>query len=166
MIAINESKIYYVDESGSVYSMYKKGGAGKLQATPSKINTSKSSNGYSIVHLYENGKRKTVQVHRLIALAFIPNPLGKKEVNHKDGNKLNNKVENLEWVTPSENLSHAVKNGLKRAPPRKAMLTDEQVLTIRTMNNFKFDSILASKYGIGKSSICNVRLRKTYKNIP
>lgn len=63
--------------------------------------------GYLLIRLNKNGVRKGVAVHRLVAMAFIPNPNGKPEVNHKDGNKLNNSVSNLEWVTRSENISHA-----------------------------------------------------------
>lgn len=54
----------------------------------------------------ENGKRKHHKVHRLVAKAFIPNPQSKKQVNHKDGNKQNNSVTNLEWVTDRENKEH------------------------------------------------------------
>ena len=56
-------------------------------------------------------KRKHVRLHRLVAQKFIPNPLGLPEVNHKDGDKLNNNVSNLEWVTHRENLHHAMDNG-------------------------------------------------------
>lgn len=65
--------------------------------------------GYKFVHLYrgENMTRKNMFVHRAVAETFIPNPKKKTQVNHKDGNKGNNRVENLEWVTPSENMRHA-----------------------------------------------------------
>ena len=63
--------------------------------------------GYFTVSLYKNGQRKTATVHRLAAKAFIPNPQDKPFVNHKDGNKLNNCVDNLEWVTGAENKIHS-----------------------------------------------------------
>ena len=57
-------------------------------------------------------KRSTIHIHKLVALAFIPNPEMKKWINHKDGNKTNNHVDNLEWCTPSENQKHSWKNGM------------------------------------------------------
>ena len=77
-------------------------------------------NGYLSVDLYADGERKTKRVHRLVAEAFIPNLNNKSEVNHKDGNKLNNNVDNLEWVTTKENIRHAWANGLMR--PSYSML--------------------------------------------
>ena len=74
----------------------------------------RNKNGYLVTDLYEDGKRTTVRVHRAVAEAFIPNPENKPEVNHKDGNKMNNRVENLEWVTKSENALHAYKTGLMK----------------------------------------------------
>lgn len=68
--------------------------------------------GYKIVTLSNNDIRKCIPVHRLVAMAFIPNLDGKTEINHKDGDKTNNNVENLEWATPKENQTHKWKTGL------------------------------------------------------
>ena len=76
--------------------------------------------GYLSVDLYENSKRKTERVHRLVAEAFVPNPDNKPYVNHKDGNKHNNNASNLEWVTSKENCRHAWNNGLTK--PSYSML--------------------------------------------
>lgn len=62
--------------------------------------------GYKAVIIRDNGMERTVFVHRLVALAFVPNPDNKPQVNHKDGNKQNNTPENLEWVTLEENMRH------------------------------------------------------------
>ncbi len=69
---------------------------------------------YRSVQLFNNGKYKQVPVHRLVIETFIPNPENKAYVNHKDGNKLNNHVDNLEWVTAKENMQHAYKTGLMK----------------------------------------------------
>lgn len=73
-----------------------------------------NDNGYLIVGFYDNQTGSTVnhRLHRLVAEAFIPNPENKRTVNHIDGNKLNNRVENLEWATHEENLDHARQTGL------------------------------------------------------
>lgn len=67
--------------------------------------------GYHNFRYSLNGKQRYMAWHRVVALAFIPNPENKKEVNHKDLDKSNNKIENLEWVTPKENIRHAWENG-------------------------------------------------------
>lgn len=76
--------------------------------------------GYYKLDLYKDGKRITRRVNRLVAEAFIPNPNNLSEVNHKDGDKHNNSVDNLEWVTKSENMRHAYHTGL--AKPSYGML--------------------------------------------
>lgn len=76
-----------------------------------KIN--KSSNGYLTISLSMFCNGKTFRIHRLISVAFIDNPENKPCINHIDGNKFNNTIENLEWCTYSENAIHAYKNGLR-----------------------------------------------------
>lgn len=74
-----------------------------------------TKDGYKEVTLQRNGKAHSIRVHRIVAMAFIGEPQGEaKEVNHKDGNKKNNNVSNLEWVTSSENQIHAYKMGLQK----------------------------------------------------
>lgn len=67
----------------------------------------------SVVKLHKNGKKKDAKVHRLVADAFIPNPENKPNINHKDGNPLNNIVSNLEWCSQKENVTHAIETGLR-----------------------------------------------------
>ena len=69
--------------------------------------------GHREVLLSENGRTSTARVHRLIAETFIPNPNNLRDVNHKDGNKLNNDVSNLEWISHSDNIRHSYKNRLQ-----------------------------------------------------
>ena len=77
---------------------------------PRFLKTFKHHSGYIMVNLGENGRKS---VHQLVANAFINNPENKKYVNHIDGNKINNCVENLEWVTSKENMQHAIRTGLR-----------------------------------------------------
>lgn len=77
--------------------------------------------GYLEVHCYNHQKYKIFTIHRLVATAFIPNPQGKRTVNHIDGNKKNNCVENLEWATYSENHKHAYRTGLKKVSDKQRM---------------------------------------------
>lgn len=73
------------------------------------LNAERTEKGYLRVDLYDShGMRKHHKVHRLVADAFIRNPYGKPQINHKDGNKTNNSVTNLEWVTDRENKDHQV----------------------------------------------------------
>lgn len=78
--------------------------------------------GYKHVTLQIHGKAKRFRVHRLVAEAFIPNPENKPYVNHIDGNRQNNNVSNLEWVTPQENTKHAVSTGLMLPTRQRAVV--------------------------------------------
>ena len=77
------------------------------------LSGSHDSRGYKTVSIYLGKKLYTKKVHRLVAEAFIPNPENKPTVNHKDGNKENNDITNLEWATHQENIDHAIKTGLR-----------------------------------------------------
>ena len=94
---------YQVDTLGNVYSC-KRGSCVKMK--PQYV-----GGGYQYVTLCKNGERKNQFIHRLVAQAFIMNHQNKQQVNHIDGNKTNNRRDNLEWVTPSENIIHAQKIG-------------------------------------------------------
>lgn len=88
-------------------------GTWKLRTMPSRImKTHINSCGYVYTRLTKNKIGKNVRIHRIVAMAFIENPEHKICVNHKDGNKENNRVDNLEWVSHSENMHHAFDNGL------------------------------------------------------
>lgn len=101
---------------------------------PSKIISTRINNsGYLEVRLSKNGKTKTTFVHRLLAQTFIPNPCEKKIVNHKNGIKQDNSLSNLEWVTQSENITHAVVSGLIKKIGKRVIneKTKKEFLSIR-----------------------------------
>lgn len=106
---------YQVSNLGRVKSVERyRDNHGKPQIIHEKIkNTRMKNSGYLITDLYKNNKQKTVMIHRVVASAFLPVEEGKETVNHKDGNKLNNNVENLEWSSFSEQNKHFYKKGLK-----------------------------------------------------
>jgi len=104
---------YYVHADGYVISY--KSGKGKILIGGLRGGNKKNSQ-YKSVTLRENSKQFSFSVHVLVAKAFIENPQNLPQVNHKDGNKFNNNVNNLEWSTPSDNQKHAVKTGLWKSP--------------------------------------------------
>lgn len=101
------SEYYQISNFGRVKSIKRKWVLEDIILT-----TIVSKSGYCVVNMMNLGKLKVGKIHRLVAQAFIPNPENKPEVNHKDGNKLNNHVSNLEWCTGKENMQHAYRTGL------------------------------------------------------
>lgn len=85
----------------------------------------KNNSGYPTVNLYDNGNRISTSIHRIVAETFLGCENENMEVNHKDGNKDNNRPENLEWMTRGENESHAYRNGLKYGPKHKPIRINE-----------------------------------------
>ena len=113
-------------------------------------------NGYQVVCLYKNKKQKKLLVHRLIALTYIPNPLNLKEINHINGNKLDNRVDNLEWTTSKQNKEHAWKNGLythKGSNHYLAKLDERKIRKIRKLykqgiNGMKIAKLFNVSFGV------------------
>ena len=104
--------------------------------TTNYILSQSSQQDYKFVGLIINGKQKRMRVHRMVALTFIDNPDNKPYVNHINGNRSDNNVENLEWVTPSENTQHAVNTGLFKSGRTRAViqynLNGEQMATFES----------------------------------
>jgi len=89
-----------------------------------------NGNGYKQVSLLKNQKRKVYYIHRLVAEYFLSNPNNLPEINHIDGNKQNNCVDNLEWCTRVENLNHAIKTGLKKTSDKQKEVARKNILSM------------------------------------
>lgn len=105
--------LYRVSSCGNIESVRREtqfmrsGKQSSMMSGGRNLTLRKTQTGYSIVGLTKNASQRSKTIHRMVATAFIPNPLGKREVNHKNGIKADNRVENLEWVTHSENVLHS-----------------------------------------------------------
>jgi len=124
-----------------------------------------SNTGYKRVGLCIDGKKKEFAVHRLVAFRWVNNPKNKPCVNHKDGNKLNNDVENLQWVTYKENTNHALENGLMGYVGEgnaSNKLKEKEVEYILTRRDLKGRE-LASLFKVSESMISRIRLGKAWK---
>lgn len=110
--------------------------------------------------------KKLMFVHRLVAMLYIPNPNNLPQVNHKDGNKLNNSVENLEWVTNKQNSIHALKNGLMKIEENHplAKLNRTQVSFILSHDEMSRKE-LANLFNVSARTITDIRQRKTWKTV-
>ena len=140
---------YLCNEQGEIYSLKR-----------NRILKGRSLKGYRRVVLMKDGKPIDALVHRLIAQTFIPNPENKPEINHKDGNKENNSVFNLEWCTQKENVQHAIKTGLKN--DRK--VSDEKLNEIRRLiSKGKGNTEIEKITGIPRKTVSNIRIGKFYK---
>ena len=116
--------------------------------------------GYLSYKLYKDNVKKTRVSHRLVAKAFIPNPQNLPQVNHKDGDKLNNTVDNLEWCTNYQNMSHAIKNGLVDCRGEKSGKNKYPESIIRLAHETKLiltDKEFAQKYSLRPKYVNAVR---------
>lgn len=104
-------------------------------------------NGYKRVTLWRNKCGKDYLVHRLVCLAFIPNPKRLPDVNHKDGNPSNNNLTNLEWITPRGNLIHAFKHRLNKSPDPVVLVDPETEKTKYFMSKADASKFLGKSHG-------------------
>lgn len=142
--------LYKIDTDGNVYSRYSNG---------NKLNPLNHSGGYPYVNLYKNGNAKRYYVHRLVAMTFLKNENLLEQVNHIDGNKKNNNLSNLEWVTSKENCRHAIENGLtsnekvvsKYSLCGKLLETYKSLRDASLKTSLSYSSIRAAAQGKSKS---------------
>lgn len=130
----------------------------------------RSTSKYFFVRLYDREARvgRYASVHRLVALAFLDNPSGYPQVNHKDGIPTNNVVTNLEWCTPKQNSVHSAKMGLvvHGAQCHTARLTEADVLEVRKQYSLGTNVLdLAQRYGVTRGNIYRVGQGKTWRHV-
>lgn len=125
--------------------------------------------GYNYINLSKDKVYVSKTVHRLVALAFISNPENKPQVNHKDGDKNNNSVLNLEWNTSKENNTHSFKTGLNKGQKgivnKNSKLSEEQVKEIRLIGKTRTLISIAKEFNVGKSSISYILNRDSWQHI-
>ena len=141
---------YYITDTGDVYSrkIYRNNPNCRIK----KQTPEKDKYGYLMIELWKDNKPYIKKIHRLVAEAFIPNPENKPQVNHKNGIKTDNRVENLEWATASENAKHAYK--VLGRVNSKGMLGKTGILNkkSKTVLQIKDDKIIAKFYGIQEAA--------------
>lgn len=165
--------IYEISNLGHIHSLPRsdaKGGKRKGK----QLNPWSNAKGYQLVRLYDTkGGARTFQLHRLVMLAFVGTCPGLYQVNHKNCDKADNRLCNLEYVTPEANLSHAKQNGRHPAPPRRgednntAKLTSGQVITIRreyAEGNISLRQ-LGDRYGVSKQAIHHIVQCKSWTHL-
>jgi HNH endonuclease len=164
---------YTIDIKGNIYSSERTiiRSDGKSQYVPMrKLKPVLNSSGYYTVALYRDKKRYTKTTHRLLAEHYITCDIENGQVNHIDGNKTNNSINNLEWVTASENTKHAYSQGLctfAKTKINRAKLSIEQVLEIRYKysNNSKSLKFIAKEYGVSRSAISRILRNERWTDI-
>lgn len=161
--------LYQVSNLGNVKSLERQhrsgfNGNGITKRKERLLKKVKDKDGYLCVSLSKESKVKTMKVHRLVALAFVPNPDNKNQVNHKDALKYNNIYSNLEWNTNKENINHAILKGLIKRNPNiesnrlNGMKTAKRIKAFCCLSNklvWECQSITSAsiKYNIDKRSI-------------
>ena len=148
---------YYATDDGQIWS----------ERTQKYLTQHLDRDGYCKVRLTTLDGRHTYSVHRLVLENFKPvDGMEQLQVNHKDGNKQNNNLSNLEWCTCKENIEHAINNNLRAKINGSAKLTPEQVIEIyRRANNGERNIDLAKEFSVYEDTIGKIKNKKTWKNI-
>lgn len=157
MVTIPNYPEYVINELGEIFTLKTPGARGKVGNTPRRLYPAMSSNGYLRVTLTSKDNILRTSVHRLVASIFIPNPENKPMVNHKDGIKFHNNVDNLEWVTSSENNKHAIYSGIVRKLPNGLKLSLDEVENIRDRFN-EFLEDICLDFDISKRQLKRILL--------
>ena len=127
----------------------------------------RNPDGYLLVILSKDKIRKTCTIHRLLCLNFLDNPNNQKTINHINGIKDDNRLENLEWCSQSHNVKHAFNNGLKISSKGinhgRSKLTEKQIIEIRSSNLKGVE--LGRLYGVDHTTISLIKRRKNWKHI-
>lgn len=129
----------------------------------------KNRGGYMYLNLNADGKRITITVHRITLNSFVENPEGLPYINHKNGIKTDNRVENLEWISPKGNVAHAFSLGLRKRgftmTKRRSFckLNDDQVAEIR--NSVEINRILAARFNVSMTTISYTKRGICYKKL-
>jgi len=151
--------LYKVSSVGNIKSLRCKG---LIREKTMKLSI--NENGYLMVNLCKNNKVKIWRVHRIVLTAFVPNQENKCDVNHINGIKTDNRVENLEWNTRSENLCHAFRTGLRINGEKNRIASgkkcrercSKKVINIVTKEIYESCKEASKKYGISKSHLSNM----------
>lgn len=129
----------------------------------------KHAQGYLFVGLRKNKRRTTRFIHRLVCTAFLDNQDSKPQVNHKDGNQSNNRLENLEWVTCKENINHAINTGLRRQNGSDnwySKLNEKDIPEIKRMlKDGKTHREIAENFNVTISTISKVKLGRSWTHV-
>lgn len=155
----NYEGLYQVSTFGRVKSFCR----GKTKILKPRLN----HKGYLDIELRGNGSRKVFRVSRLVASVFVANSSNLPEVNHDDGRKFNNHINNLSWTTRAENMKHAVQTGLvaSGASNYQAKFTAEQVVYIRENPDKLSIKELAEKFSCNERKVSQIQLGRIYKNV-
>lgn len=159
MLTITDFENYLITSDGEVIN----------KKTGRKLKSDLNNCGYKRVTLSKEGKTKRFFVHRLVALHYLPNPSGSDVVNHKNGDKTDNQVDNLEWCSPSKNRIHAFETGLCKSGQEhhNSKVTDSDVTEVCELieSGLKRGDVLSQVPSISKSTFDDIRRRRTWRHI-